>query len=176
MLKCFLPLIFLNIPFFSWTLQSSLLLCLRCQGYNVGSNASFGCLHLFCLQGQGKEICKICGLLVSRHTNHRRCQMHASQSFSLIQHMEVGMAKVWAVKGFFVRISGWCTIASITTYQLLPYALRDCVMTKNGCTGDSRYPKRLVHINFHSSTNDNKFLNFISSLKQVTHIICIPRL
>lgn len=33
----------------------------------------------------------------------------------------------------------------------------------------------LVHINFHSS-NDNKFLNFISSLKQVTRIICIPRL
>lgn len=108
--------------------------------------------------------------------NHRRCQMHASQSFSLIHHMEVGMAKVWTVKGFFVRISGWCMIASIITYQLLPYALRDCVMTKNGCTGDSRYPKPLVHINFHSSTNDNKFLNFISSLKKVTHIICIPRL
>ena len=79
-------------------------------------------------------------------------------------------------KVFFVRISGWCTIASIITYQLLPYALRDCVITKNGCTGDSRYPKPLVHINFHSSTNDNKFLNFISSLKQVTHINCIPRL
>lgn len=78
---------------------------------------------------------------------------------------------------FFVRISCWCTIASIITYQLLPYTLRHCVMTKNGCTGDSGYPKPLVHINFYCSTNDNKFLNFISSLKQVTHIInCIPRL
>ena len=38
----------------------------------MGSNASFGCLHLFCLQGQGKEICKICGLLVSRHTRRRQ--------------------------------------------------------------------------------------------------------
>ena len=103
-----------------------------------------------------------------------RC-MQANHSVLVFQHMEVGMAKVWAVKVFFVRISGWCTIASIITYQLLPYALRDCVMTKNGCTGDSRYPKPLVPINFHSSTNDTKFLNFISSLKQVTHI-CIPRL
>ena len=102
----------------------------------MGSNASFGCLHFFCFQGQSKEICKIFGLLVSGHTNHRRCQMHASQLFSLIQHMEVGMAKVSAVKVFF-RISCWCTIASIKTYQLLSYALRDCVMTKNGCAPET---------------------------------------
>lgn len=69
----------------------------------MGSNASFGCLHFFCFQGQSKEICKIFGLLVSGHTNHRRCQMHASQLFSLIQHMEVGMAKVSAVKVFLLE-------------------------------------------------------------------------
>lgn len=64
MLKCFLPLIFL-IPF------KALYFCaveyLRYQVCNVGSNASFGCSHLCCLQGQSKEIWKSFVLLVSGH-------------------------------------------------------------------------------------------------------------
>ena len=67
-----------------------------------------------------------------------------------------------------------CQYHNLPTTLLCTQGL--CNDQKWWCTGDSRYPKPLVHLSFHSSTNDTKFLNFISSLKQVTHIICIPRL